>query len=123
MKTKSAKSFSLFVMFILPIFFAISCSTETVTGHGEAFFLKHGYLQLLGWWVFPRLMFWFFSVMTGGLWFWVGVFFVPRIMAAFWATTYYWDTNPILCVIAWLVAFSFESAEKKAVRSKSRKIR
>lgn len=96
----------------LPILILTSCSTSVVTTKGEDFFSNHSIIHLLAWVFFPRIMFWFFSVITGGFWFWVGVLFIPRIMVAFWATTYYWDTNPLICVIAWIVALSGESAEK-----------
>ena len=79
---------------------------------------KHGWIMLLMWTCFPRISFWFLSAMTGGFWFWVGVFFVPRIMVAFWATTFYWHTNPVLCFIAWVIALGGESAEKSAVKGK-----
>lgn len=102
----------------IPLIFLTSCSTDVVSTKGEDFFTNHSFIQLLGWVFFPRLMFWFFSVITGGFWFWVGVLFVPRIMVAFWATTYYWSSNPFICVIAWIVALSGESAEKSAARSK-----
>lgn len=32
----------------------------------------------------------------------IGWIFIPRIMIAFIATSLYWHTNPILCVLAWL---------------------
>lgn len=106
------KKFLLLTLILLSL---TACSTNVVSPSGTDFFTNHSFLQLLGWVFFPRLMFWFFSVITGGFWFWVGVLFVPRIMVAFWATTYYWHTNPLICVIAWIVALSGESAEKKAV--------
>ena len=109
------------IFLILAIFTLTACSTETVSPQGEDFFTHHSFFQLLGWVMFPRLMFWFFSVITGGFWFWVGVFFVPRIMVAFWATTYYWDTNPALCVIAWIIALTGESAEKSVGKKKIKK--
>jgi hypothetical protein len=88
------------------------CSTEVVTPDGVNFWTNHTIWQLLGWLFFPRIMFWFFSAMTGGFFFWLGVFFVPRIMVAFWATVYYWDTNPILCIFAWIYALTGEMTEK-----------
>jgi hypothetical protein len=108
------KNFTYLIIFTL-MFFLSGCSTDVITSKGEDFFTHHSIWQLLGWVFFPRIMFWFFSVITGGFWFWVGVFFVPRIMVAFWATTYYWNTNPIICVIAWVVALSGEGTEKSTV--------
>lgn len=101
-----------FVFFIGLFLMLTGCSTNTITAEGLDFFTNHGYLQLIGWALFPRIMFIFFSVMSGGFFFWLGVVFVPRLMVAFWATTYYWDTNPVLCVLAWMIALSGESKEK-----------
>jgi len=42
----------------------------------------------------------------------VGWFFTPRLLIAIIGTTIYWDTNPILCVFAWIIALCGESAEK-----------
>lgn len=104
------KNIFLIILILLSI---TGCSTEIVSKSGTDFWTNHGMLQLLGWLFFPRIMFWFFSVITGGFWFWVGVLFVPRIMVAFWATTYYWHTNPFLCVLAWIYALTGEGTEKK----------
>lgn len=40
----------------------------------------------------------------GGCLFWFGWLFFPHITVAILATHYYWSTNPVLCVIAWIVA-------------------
>jgi hypothetical protein len=95
-----------------------SCSTEIVTKSGQDFFVHHNLWHLLGWVVFPRMMFWFFSVMSGGLFFWIGVLFVPRVMVAFCATYYYWDTNPILCIFSWFYAIGGEGFEKSKLNRK-----
>ena len=86
------------------------------------FFDTHGWLTVLGYICFPRLMFWFVNTMTGGFGFWLGVLFVPRIMVAFWATTYYWNSNPWLCLGAWFVALTFEGIELR-LRDKRKKRR
>jgi len=101
-----------FYLLSILVLFLTSCATTTVSPTGSDFWDYHGWLQLLGWIMFPRLMFWFFSVITGGFWFWVGVFFVPRLMAAFWLTYGYFHTNPILCVLAWIFAITGEQTEK-----------
>lgn len=109
-------SFMWIKVFLITLLLTLTgCSTDIVSVEGQGFFVNHGILQLLGWVFFPRIMFIFFSAMTGGLFFWVGVLFIPRFMVAFWATTYYWDTNPILCILAWLIAIPSESAEKKTI--------
>lgn len=49
-----------------------------------------------------------------GVTFWgfVGWIFMPRLTVAAIATTVYWSTNPVLCVIAWFCAFGGEVGEK-----------
>jgi hypothetical protein len=76
------------------------------------FFTTHSILHLIGWALVPRIMFIFFSLMSGGLLFWTGVILVPRIMVAYWATVYYWDTNILLCLAAWGLAVTGEFGEK-----------
>jgi len=85
------------------------------------FFAAHTYpyWALFGWAFFPRITFWLFSAMTGGLGFWIGVLFTPHIMVAYWATHYYWDTNPILCLLAWLNAFGGSRLEVMAAKKKN----
>ena len=86
------------------------------------FFAAHTYpyWALFGWAFFPRITFLFFSAITGGLGFWLGVLFIPRLMIAFWATTYYWHTNPVLCILAWFCALSGTKAEVKVANKKKR---
>lgn len=62
--------------------------------------------------IFPRLTLIFSSVPFGGLLWWLGLFFAPRILVATLATVNYWNTNPILVILAWLVALGGESSEK-----------
>ena len=50
--------------------------------------------------------------------FFIGWLILPRLTVAILATSIYWDTNPVVCVLSWLWAFSGESAEKKSVTSK-----
>ena len=78
----------------------------------------HPIWYLIGWILFPRIMFWFVSAITGGFGFWLGVFFCPYIMAAYWATHYYWDTNPVLCILVWIYALIGSSGETKTVSTK-----
>lgn len=49
------------------------CSADTVTPAGVSYWDYHPWFALLGWVFFPRIMFWFFSVISGGFFFWVGV--------------------------------------------------
>lgn len=48
-----------------------------------------------------------FPIGLGG---WFGWLVAPRIYAAIIATTLYWDTNPTLCVITWIVALGTTGA-------------
>ncbi len=102
------------ILFLTAALALTGCSTGHATPYGQGFWAQHGFFTLLGWLLFPRIMFWIFSAMTGGFGFWLGVFLVPRIMVAFWATTYYWHTNPVLCLFAWLFALAGETAEKSS---------
>ncbi|MBF0361709.1 MAG: hypothetical protein HQK49_11895 [Oligoflexia bacterium] len=62
--------------------------------------------------LFPRLTLIVSSVPFGGLLWWIGWFFLPRILVALLATVSYWNTNKLLVVLAWLVAIGGESSEK-----------
>jgi hypothetical protein len=79
------------------------------------FLSTHSILHLVGWALVPRIMFFFFSIISGGLFFWIGVILIPRIMVAYWATVYYWDTNMFLCVVAWVIAIMGEVGEKVCI--------
>lgn len=46
---------------------------------------------------------------------WLGWLFVPHLTVAILATQFYWQTNPILCVIAWFIAFAGTGTEGKVV--------
>ena len=50
---------------------------------------------------------------------WLGWIFCPHITVAILATTYYWQTNPILCIIAWIVALAGTGGEAKVVSKTS----
>lgn len=66
---------------------------------------------------FPRLTLLFSSVAFGGFLWWLGWVIAPRLLVAILATTAFWNTNPVICVLAWIWAFSGESAEKSVVGS------
>jgi hypothetical protein len=82
---------------------------------------RHGLLFLVFITFFPRLTLLFSSVPFGGLLWWLGWLFVPRILVAVLATVTYWNQNPILVTIAWLVAIGGESTEKTVVVRRSRR--
>ena len=73
----------------------------------------HGMLFILCMAFFPRLTLLFSSVASGGVLWWLGWLFAPRLLVAILATTHYWETNPVLVVFTWIWALSGESCEKK----------
>ena len=62
----------------------------------------HGWLFLIGATFFPRLTMLFAVSMPFGILAWAGWLFVPSLLVAILATNYYWQTNPILCIAAWI---------------------
>lgn len=62
--------------------------------------------------LFPRLTLLFSSVAFGGFFWWLGFFFAPRLLVAVLATLAYWQTNPVLVTMAWLIALTGETNEK-----------
>ena len=72
----------------------------------------HGFFFLVFISIFPRLTLLFSSVAFGGLFWWLGFFFAPRLLVAILATVSYWNTNKILVIISWLMAIGGESSEK-----------
>ena len=79
------------------------------------FWQNHGWLFLLGLTVFPRITLLFFSSVSFGFWIILGWIFVPHFVVAILATSIYWNTNPVLCIIAWFVAFGATGGEGAAV--------
>ena len=75
----------------------------------------HGLLFLICMFFFPRLTLLFSSVPIGGIFWWLGWVFAPRLLVAILATTAYWHTNMILVIMTWFWALGGESAEKGAL--------
>lgn len=73
---------------------------------------KHGVFLLIGLTIFPRLTLLFSSIASGGFIWWLSFIFAPRILVAFLATIAYFQTNPILVVMSWLIALGGEVFEK-----------
>ncbi|MBX3016541.1 MAG: hypothetical protein KF767_01530 [Bdellovibrionaceae bacterium] len=73
----------------------------------------HGIWFIIFMFFFPRLTLLFSSVAFGGLFWWLGFIFTPRLLVAILATTAYWETNQILVVFTWFWALGLESAEKR----------
>ncbi len=86
----------------------------------ENFWDHHGLFFLIFISFFPRLTLLFSSVPFGGLLWWLGFFFAPRVLVAVLATFSYWQTNPLLVIISWFVAISGESGEKYVVTRRVR---
>ncbi len=81
--------------------------------HHADFFAAHaewGWLILVGLVVFPRITLLFVGGPFGVL-SWLGWIFCPHLLVAILATSVYWDTNPVLCVIAWFFAFAGTGGE------------
>jgi len=72
----------------------------------------HGFFFLICIAIFPRLTLLFSSVAFGGLFWWLGFFFTPRLLVAILATISYWNTNKVLVIISWLFAVGGEFSEK-----------
>lgn len=81
------------------------------------FFTNHGVLTLICLAIFPRLTLLFASFASGGLLWWLWWIFAPHLLVAILAIPY-WDTNPVLVIIAWIVALGGTSGETKVATSK-----
>jgi hypothetical protein len=75
------------------------------------FWHVHGILFLFFIAVFPRLTLLFAVAGPFGWLTWLGWLCVPHVTVAILATTAYWHTNPVLCVIAWFFALGGTTAE------------
>ena len=73
---------------------------------------SHGVGLLIGLALLPRITLLVSSVATGGLVWWLGWLFAPRILVAVLATVAYFNANPGLAAIAWLIALGGEFGEK-----------
>lgn len=90
----------------------------TQIGLGMDFWQHHGWLFLIAMALFPRItMLVVGTVSSFGLLGWLGWVFVPHLTVAILATTIYWHTNPILCIVAWIIALGGTGLEAQAARS------
>lgn len=78
----------------------------------ENYWHHHGLFFLIFITLFPRLTLLLSSVMSGGLIWWLAWLVTPRILVATLATLSYWQQNPLLVAISWLVAIGGETSEK-----------
>lgn len=113
MKTVLFKGVAVF--FILLVATSVLMDTMQTEFGREDFFQKHGIFFLIFITIFPRLTLLLSSVVTGGVFWWLGFIFCPRILVASLATVAYFHTNPILVVISWLVALGGETMEKAGI--------
>ena len=81
------------------------------------FFAQHGIIPLICLAIFPRLTLLFASFATGGVLWWLGWLFAPHLLVAILSLAY-WDTNPVLVVIAWIVALGGTGGEASTVSRK-----
>ncbi len=108
------KTFVRFLVAIVAITGAVALSTGFLGiefGYAD-YWERHGLLFLLCLAVFPRLTLLLGGMWTGGLLWWVGWLFAPRLLVAVLATLAYWHNNPFLVIVSWLVALGGESSEK-----------
>jgi hypothetical protein len=89
-----------------------------------SFFDAHHWpwLILAGLTLFPRITLLFVGG-PFGIFHWLGWLFAPHLLVAILATTRYWDTNPVLCIVAWFIAFAGTGGEGKVVHSRARRRR
>lgn len=68
------------------------------------FFDQHGVFTLIFLVLFPRLTLLIASFSTGGVLWWLGWLFTPHLLIAILSLSY-WETNPILVIIAFIISF------------------
>jgi hypothetical protein len=118
MKSVLFKSVAVFFLLIVATSVMIDVfQTEFGT---ENFFRNHGVFFLFFITLFPRLTLLFSSVPFGGIIWWAGFIFCPRILVATLATVAYFHTNPLLVTLSWVVAFGGEAFEKRGITGKNR---
>ncbi|MGE0792063.1 MAG: hypothetical protein AB7S26_40695 [Sandaracinaceae bacterium] len=89
------------------------------------FFTVHaewGWLVLIGLALFPRITLLFVGGAFGPL-AWLGWVICPHLLVAILGTTYYWDTNPVLCIVAWFFAFAGTGGEGRFAHHHARRSR
>jgi hypothetical protein len=113
MKTLAFKGLSIF--FILLVATSVMMDVFKTEFGTVNFFAKHNIFFLLFVTLFPRLTLLFSSVATGGVVWWLGFIFCPRVLVASLATVSYFHTNPFLVTLSWLVAIGGEVLEKMGI--------
>lgn len=113
MKWLVVKGFALFV--VLTILSGLMVTMFNVEFGTANFFDHHGIFFLIFIALVPRLTLLFSSVPFGGLLWWAGFFFCPRFLVASLATVNYFKSNPVLVILAWLIAIGGETWEKYTI--------
>jgi hypothetical protein len=72
----------------------------------QNFWHDHGVFFLIFMMIFPRLTLLFATSVTFGVFAWIGWLIGPRVVAAYYASVFYWDSNPFLVAIAWVLSIS-----------------
>lgn len=105
------------VPFLLPSIASVMPPFESMSPSAVSFFDAHHlpWLVLFGLAAFPRITLLFIGGPFGWLQ-WLGWAIAPHLLVAIMATTLYWQTNPVLCVVAWFVAFAGTGAEGRAAQ-------
>lgn len=80
----------------------------------------HGILFLIGLVFLPRITVIFFSHVTGGPIFWIFFLLFPRLVIPILAAANYWDTNPVLVVLSFIICLGGEGGEKTIVHKRTR---
>lgn len=104
------------------VFLILSAATAVLINYSDMEFGTTDYWEVHGVWFlifiscFPRLTLLFSSVASGGILWWLGWLFAPRLLVSFLATLAYWNTNPVLVLISWLITVGGETSEKHYMR-------
>lgn len=109
-----------FIFFILFVATSVMVDVFNTEFGRVEFSQKHGIIFLFFITIVPRLTLLISSVATGGIFWWLGFFFCPRILVASLATVSYFHTNPILVTISWIIALGGETMEKFGLGTKKR---
>ena len=83
------------------------------------FFDHHGVIALVGLVIFPRLTLLIATFATGGFLWWLGWLITPHILVAILSLSF-WDTNPVLVIVAWVCAIGGTGGEGAYADSRRR---
>ena len=78
------------------------------------------WLLLIGLALFPRITLLFVGGPFSPL-HWLGWLIAPHLLVAILATSRYWDTDPVLCVVAWFFAFAGTGGESRLAWRRGRR--